>query len=1536
MRRNRLLPAGARGVADVIRRSSRIQQRGAMFQIQNVSPNTVNIVRGQDLVAVMTTTESVRAREEIKVEISNPHGDLTNFLQDQDLVRFVCQRLELIAANRHFRNARDRIWKYQITANVTSNDVNDREQFRTYAGDTVDGNIAQKLETTFRETMQQSLETYNWMETIESFLVEFSQIRFDRNAQLGYRKSPGEPNPMLKEGPHLGDGECLYNCLAEATKSATGLAYHDLLESMREIPQTYASLPRFEDHLERSITVLGVGNTVIYPGNPQFVTVAKPMIYLYCENNHITIMNPRSAAYQLRQMHWLRAFHKICQEYLGPYEEFIEKIQHLYPNTNVFIVDAIMRQFNFVLEVNGDTLSHVKHRPFDFSQDNIDENATYYNSTVREEAEESEERRTLEKKKTALQVLKLLRNVEVPILHRYVKKPQKNANMVFNARELTSLDNVIFADFETISIEKSTSDHTQKLQMEVIDIAMWEMTKGGFPVQFVYNKDEPVPIMKQFLDELLDRRIVQLNQEDRIGRALDMLKLPFKKNQRFMHVGEIERAAGRHKGFQRKTLIEFDYYLSLSIPTRVQRKRGKEFQNRSTKIAIESDSRIHHDSTSKFYKHQTHLNDQVKQKYAQQKNIQLFIIDPSKFSDEQLLRHLHTLLAPVHLQAENLEYLEAEQANLRDMPERKRPKHELTEINEAVRLLEQQIYETSKLSWLIVNNMVKHATKSAVECVKTLSRTEITYVNLDGVTISHKFGHEWFDIVDFYQTLQGTRDDIDFGVNVQNLTVLFHNGSKFDLMFIMQFLAQPEYRSVYQITDICQSNGALLTMTLNNNIRFVDSYRLTSMTLDDLAATYVKPSDHDDIIKYSGGSVRIVDKIIRKDLFPYEILMGQNREEILDRLNNLMTVEDYLGYFKDHSVNIDKKKIQCFLKGQSINDRSKQLSEVTALCDALDLHLDKKFVPMTNLTRYCVNDVVLLGIAFKRFRESLWTATSETGKGIDCLTKLTLPAMAFQNWLDSLEESLPQAENPSLYATSDKGFVYFTGLPKLLDEKQFEFIKSSTLGGICCNYTTMELDCSESKTEKIYTTDVVSEYPASVIKSKLLGKQFTGFPIPENEGKYHEISFNPPVKVNMKFWRKYPHGFMEISYQDNREPYYDGNKSAGGLSLCQRHERTGRLTHFMSGRTILPSNQVRYAVNQGVDVICHKMLYSKTCVQPFNKFITTWVDRKNKWDKVIADQDGRQDISRQGDSKSEESAALIREANVQREICKLFLNSLIGKMGQRLQKSEIRTVATENDLYALATSGIFAIHDFDCKMDAWGEGYHLLKIEDRNFESQTMSSKNLQYLASFAMGYSKLIILDGLREVIELGGKPLYIDTDSITYAGTEAMKDQFIKVKGRSKGLKIKELGTFEDDNGKDFHGKKIAHFDKFISMGPKKKVLETATTVKCRFGGLQMNLNQDICMPSKIRRELYRQEGDTEDMWYAKSFQIGEQHSQRFAMQMTNSHKRMAYDRKQAKMKNDLLPSGAHIYLEIYQSPDEYDEVLFGDQDGQLGRNE
>jgi hypothetical protein len=926
---------------------------------------------------------------------------------------------------------------------------------------------------------------------------------------------------------------------------------------------------------------------------------------------------------------------------------------------------------------------------------------------------------------------------------------------------------------------------------------------------------------------------------------------------------------------------------------------------------------------------------------AAEKKMKFFKFDPSRFTDEQLMKHIHEMICPLEPRCAEIQALENEKECLEEqkLPKNhnrkpKKPRseeaeiaHQLKEaqnkerqvrvkdINTALTKLKHVIYDAGKVEFFIVNSMIKNAPK--IDMIKTLSTTDLEYVHKDGSIVKHKFGFRHLDIVDFYKCINDC-NQLDFGIAHKDVQVIFHNGSKFDLMFIMNFVAQPQYRKFFEVSDICQSNGAIITMTLNRHIKFIDSCKITSMSLDDLAKTYITTDDYGIITKLSGGHVRFDQNGIRKDLFPYEILHGSSREEVFQRLQNPMTKAEFYSYFTDHSKYIEKKKLQCFLKHQSLPERNVADSEVTKMInDATDF--DETIVPMHILHAYCQNDVVLLYKGFENFRKSIWNATVETGKGIDVLKKLTLPAIAFQNWIDNLDQCFTPEKNPELFAKTMKtDKSYFQGLPKLLNQAQFEFIRESTLGGLCCNYTTMEVDCSKTK-EKIQKVDVCSEYPASVIKTRLLD-DFKGFPMPENDGKFKEVEFRAPVTVNSEFFNKYPHGFMDVEYNDPREPYFDGNGSVGGLSLCQRHELTGRLTHFMEGRAKYPSNMVRYAMSQGVQFKCHKMLYSKTCIEPFNVFIKTWTTRKNDWDLKL-DEAKNKLKQTQDETQKSKLKKDIKEANVQREICKLFVNSLIGKMGQKIEKSQMLPVSHENDLFALASSGIFSIHDFDSTVQSWNENYSILKITDRNFESQTQSSKNLQYLASFAMGYSKKIILDGLRQCITLGAKPLYIDTDSISFVGDENMMKQFLDTKGRLPHLKTKELGTFEPDFGSDYFGKDICHYTKFISMGPKKVVYETKDTMKCRFGGLQMNLNQDINIADRVRRELYRDETDTEDVWYANSFMMGESHGTRFNMKATNGFKLMSYKPKDAKLKNIVHPDNK-ILLEIYQSPEEYTE--------------
>ena len=188
-----------------------------------------------------------------------------------------------------------------------------------------------------------------------------------------------------------------------------------------------------------------------------------------------------------------------------------------------------------------------------------------------------------------------------------------------------------------------------------------------------------------------------------------------------------------------------------------------------------------------------------------------------------------------------------------------------------------------------------------------------------------------------------------------------------------------------------------------------------------------------------------------------------------------------------------------------------------------------------------------------------------------------------------------------------------------------------------------------------------------------------------------------------------------------------------------------------------------------------------------------------------------------------------------RTLAKLMLNSMWGKFGQRLNKTQIQTFDDPQAFHRFLETDTLDIRHVSVIND------DMVEVHYQHQEEDIPVSPNLNiFVAAFTTCYARLRLYEALEL---LGERVLYYDTDSIIYL--EEKTGQFNPTLGHY-------LGDFTSELGKD------EYIEEFVSGGPKNYGYTTNQGhVECKVRGFRLNsegktqLNYDI-MRQNVQDEI------------------------------------------------------------------------------------
>jgi len=268
--------------------------------------------------------------------------------------------------------------------------------------------------------------------------------------------------------------------------------------------------------------------------------------------------------------------------------------------------------------------------------------------------------------------------------------------------------------------------------------------------------------------------------------------------------------------------------------------------------------------------------------------------------------------------------------------------------------------------------------------------------------------------------------------------------------------------------------------------------------------------------------------------------------------------------------------------------------------------------------------------------------------------------------------------------------------------------------------------------------------------------------------------------------------------------------------------------------------------------------FDQTCEGLFQDYVNTWLKIKREasgWPSWVGDDETkRQQYIREYDEhegiqlehdKIEHNAGL-------RTLAKMMLNSMWGKFGQRLNKTQVRQFDDPQAFHHFLDTDTLDVRHVSVMNDAMVEVHYLYQNED------IPVSPHLNiFVAAFTTCWARLRLYEALEL---LGERVLYYDTDSVIYLEEERQPNPVL---GDYLGEFTSEL---DDDDT----------IEEFVSGGPKNYGYKTRQgKVECKVRGFRLNsegktqLNYEV-MCQNVLDEIQKPQKEPRQIHVVNSYQI------------------------------------------------------------------
>ena len=315
------------------------------------------------------------------------------------------------------------------------------------------------------------------------------------------------------------------------------------------------------------------------------------------------------------------------------------------------------------------------------------------------------------------------------------------------------------------------------------------------------------------------------------------------------------------------------------------------------------------------------------------------------------------------------------------------------------------------------------------------------------------------------------------------------------------------------------------------------------------------------------------------------------------------------------------------------------------------------------------------------------------------------------------------------------------------------------------------------------------------------------------------------------------------------------------------------------------SPELKKAVELGYQVqyIYEVWHFEQTCEGLFADYVNTWLRIKQEasgWPKEdMSEEEKRKYIH----DYNEKEGIQLQYDNIKknpglRTLAKLMLNSMWGKFGQRLNKTQIQAFDDPHAFHRFLDTDTLDVRHVSVIND------DMVEVHFQNKKEDIRVSPNLNiFVACFTTCHARLKLYDALER---LGERVLYFDTDSVIYL--EETPTQFKPTLGSYLGDFASEL---EDDE----------YIQEFVSGGPKNYGYTTNKgKVECKVRGFRLNseghtqLNYDV-MRQNVQDEIQRPLPKPREIQVTKSHHIVRE-PKNYSLATYPQHKwyRLVYDKR------------------------------------------
>ena len=304
---------------------------------------------------------------------------------------------------------------------------------------------------------------------------------------------------------------------------------------------------------------------------------------------------------------------------------------------------------------------------------------------------------------------------------------------------------------------------------------------------------------------------------------------------------------------------------------------------------------------------------------------------------------------------------------------------------------------------------------------------------------------------------------------------------------------------------------------------------------------------------------------------------------------------------------------------------------------------------------------------------------------------------------------------------------------------------------------------------------------------------------------------------------------------------------------CPHTDEERTLTSTWCSPELVKAVELGYQV-QYIHEVWH---FEETCEGLFEDYVNTWLKIKQEasgWPKDDMTEEEKQSYIK--DYFDHEGIQLdypkIEKNPGLRTLAKMMLNSMWGKFGQRLNKTQVQTFDDPQAFHRFLDKDSLDVRHVSVINNDMVEVHYQYQDED------IPVSPNLNiFVAAFTTCHARLKLYEALES---LGERVLYYDTDSVI----------FIQNEGQTNPELGRYLGDFTSELSKD------EYIDEFVSGGPKNYGYTTNQGhVECKVRGFRLNsegktqLNYDI-MRQNVLDEIQKPQKHPRQTQVVKTHQI------------------------------------------------------------------